>query len=163
MLHLEIPNITKAVTKHLPVSKTCQHAPTLNPHVRLQHHAIRIHHQVKIISLLKQISCYTRWMIQSIFGKVFRRHFEDHFTVWYLFRNTLNTLGSIGQLAFCKHKAFKHDRKMHKVSSENRTQSIKRVAEQISDSEMIFKVTLKPIRCVNFAHIFREERYKFLQ
>ena len=29
---------------------------------------------------------------------------------------------------------------MHKVSSENRTQSIKRVAEQISDSEMIFKV-----------------------
>ena len=30
---------------------------------------------------------------------------------------------------------------MHKVSSENRTQSIKRVAEQISDSEMIFKVT----------------------
>jgi hypothetical protein len=33
---------------------------------------------------------------------------------------------------FCKHKAFKHDRKMHKVSSENRTQSIKRVAEQIS-------------------------------
>jgi hypothetical protein len=52
MLHLEIPNITKAVTKHLPVSKTCQHVPTLNPHVRLQHHAIRIHHQVKIISLL---------------------------------------------------------------------------------------------------------------
>ena len=42
---------------------------------------------------------------------------------------------------FCIHKAFKHDRKMHKVSSENRTQSIKRVAEQISDSEMIFKVT----------------------
>ena len=38
--------------KHLPVSKTCQHVPTLNPHVRLQHHAIRIHHQVKIISLL---------------------------------------------------------------------------------------------------------------
>jgi hypothetical protein len=37
--------------------------------------------------------------------------------------------------------AFKHDRKMHKVSSENRTQSIKRVAEQISESEMIFKVT----------------------
>jgi hypothetical protein len=35
LLHLEIPNITKAVTKHLPVSKTCQHAPTLNPHVRL--------------------------------------------------------------------------------------------------------------------------------
>ena len=31
MLHLEIPNITKAVTKHLPVSKTCQHVPTLNP------------------------------------------------------------------------------------------------------------------------------------
>ena len=31
---------------------------------------------------------------------------------------------------FCKHKAFKHDRKMHKVSWENRTQSIKRVAEQ---------------------------------
>jgi hypothetical protein len=30
---------------------------------------------------------------------------------------------------------------MHKFSSENRTQSIKRVAEQISDSEMIFKVT----------------------
>ena len=31
---------------------------------------------------------------------------------------------------------------MHKVSSENRTQSIKRVADwQISDSEMIFKVT----------------------
>ena len=30
---------------------------------------------------------------------------------------------------------------MHKVSSENRTQSIKPVAEQISDSEMIFKVT----------------------
>jgi hypothetical protein len=30
---------------------------------------------------------------------------------------------------------------MHKVSSENRTQSIKRFAEQISDSEMIFKVT----------------------
>jgi hypothetical protein len=30
---------------------------------------------------------------------------------------------------------------MHKVSSENRTQSIKRVAEQISESEMIFKVT----------------------
>ena len=30
---------------------------------------------------------------------------------------------------FCIHKAFKHDRKMHKVSSENRTQSIKRVAE----------------------------------
>jgi hypothetical protein len=30
---------------------------------------------------------------------------------------------------------------MHKVSAENRTQSIKRVAEQISDSEMIFKVT----------------------
>ena len=29
---------------------------------------------------------------------------------------------------------------MHKVSSENSTQSIKRVAEQISDSEMIFKV-----------------------
>ena len=52
MLHLEIPNITKAVTKHLPVSKTCQHVPTLNPHVRLQHHAIRIHHQMKIISLL---------------------------------------------------------------------------------------------------------------
>jgi hypothetical protein len=48
---------------------------------------------------------------------------------------------SIGQLAFCKHKAFKHDRKMHKVLSENRTQSIKRVAEQISDSEMFFKVT----------------------
>jgi hypothetical protein len=43
----------------------------------------------------KQISCYERWMIQSIFGNVFRRHFEDHFTVWYLFRNTLNTLGSI--------------------------------------------------------------------
>ena len=42
---------------------------------------------------------------------------------------------------FCIHKAFKHDRKMHKVSLENRTQSIKRVAEQISDSEMIFKVT----------------------
>jgi hypothetical protein len=37
----------------------------------------------------KQISCYARWMIQSIFGKVFRRHFEDHSTVWYLFRNTL--------------------------------------------------------------------------
>ena len=52
MLHLEIPNITKAVTKHLPVSKTCQHVPTLNPHVRLQHLAIRIHHQMKIISLL---------------------------------------------------------------------------------------------------------------
>jgi hypothetical protein len=33
MLHLEIPNITKAVAKHLPVSKTCQHVPTLNPHV----------------------------------------------------------------------------------------------------------------------------------
>jgi hypothetical protein len=48
MLHLEIPKITKAVTKHLPVSKTCQHVPTLNPHVRLQHHAIRIHHHVKI-------------------------------------------------------------------------------------------------------------------
>ena len=31
---------------------------------------------------------------------------------------------------FCKHKAFKHDRKMHKVSWENRTQSIKRAAEQ---------------------------------
>ena len=46
------PNITKVVTKHLPVSKTCQHVPTLNPHVRLQHHAIRIHHQMKIISLL---------------------------------------------------------------------------------------------------------------
>ena len=30
---------------------------------------------------------------------------------------------------------------MHKVSSENRTQNIKRVAEQISESEMIFKVT----------------------
>ena len=41
----------------------------------------------------------------------------------------------------CKLKAFKHDRKMHKVSSENRTRSIKRVAEQISDSQMIFKVT----------------------
>jgi hypothetical protein len=52
MLHLEISNITKAVTKHLPVNKTCQHVPTLNPHVRLQHHAIRIHHQMKIISLL---------------------------------------------------------------------------------------------------------------
>jgi hypothetical protein len=24
----------------------------------------------------KQISCYTRWMIQSIFGKVFRRHLK---------------------------------------------------------------------------------------
>jgi hypothetical protein len=34
-------------------------------------------------------------MIQSIFGKVFRHHFEDHFTVWYLSRNTHNMLGSI--------------------------------------------------------------------
>jgi hypothetical protein len=86
----------KSCYKHLPVSTTCQHVPTLNPHVRLQHHAIRIHHQVKIISLL-----------------------------WH----DLELPKSIGQLAFCKHKAFKHDRKMHKVSSENRTQSIKRVAE----------------------------------
>jgi hypothetical protein len=44
--------ITKVVTKHLPVNTTCQHVPTLNPHVRLQHHAIRINHQMKIISLL---------------------------------------------------------------------------------------------------------------
>jgi hypothetical protein len=29
MLHLEISNITKVVTKHLPVSKTCQHVPTM--------------------------------------------------------------------------------------------------------------------------------------
>ena len=42
----------KSCYKHLPVSKTCQHVPTLNPQVRLQHHAIRIHHQMKIISLL---------------------------------------------------------------------------------------------------------------
>ena len=34
---------------------------------------------------------------------------------------------------------------MHNVSSENRTQGIKRVAEQISDSKMIFKVTSEDI------------------
>jgi hypothetical protein len=34
-------------------------------------------------------------MIRSIFGKVFRHHFEDHFTVWYLSRNTHNMLGYI--------------------------------------------------------------------
>jgi hypothetical protein len=33
MLHLEIPNITKAVAKHMSVSKTCHDVPTLNPHV----------------------------------------------------------------------------------------------------------------------------------
>jgi hypothetical protein len=33
MLHLEIPNITKAVAKHISVNKTCHHIPTLNPHV----------------------------------------------------------------------------------------------------------------------------------
>ena len=42
----------KAVAKHISVSKTCHHIPTLNPHVWLQQHAIRIYHQIKIISLL---------------------------------------------------------------------------------------------------------------
>jgi predicted RNA-binding protein with PUA-like domain len=63
---------------------------------------------------------------------------EDNFTIVTRSRaSEINWTACI----FCKHKAFKHDRQMHKVSSENRTQSIKRVAEQISDSEMIFKVT----------------------
>jgi hypothetical protein len=42
----------KSCYKTFTSKKTCQHVPTLNPHVRLQHHAIRIHHQMKIISLL---------------------------------------------------------------------------------------------------------------
>jgi hypothetical protein len=35
MLHLEIPNITKAVAKHMSLSKTCHHVPTLIGSTRL--------------------------------------------------------------------------------------------------------------------------------
>ena len=48
---------------------------------------------------------------------------------------------------------------MHKVSSKNRTQSIKRVAEQISDSEMIFKVTSEDFAGNAFYHSACIARY----
>ncbi|CAC5362215.1 unnamed protein product [Mytilus coruscus] len=42
---------------------------------------------------------------------------------------------------FCRYKAFRQDKKLHKVSSAERIQCIMRTAKNISDSEMIFKIT----------------------
>ena len=42
----------KSCCKAYVSNQICHHVPTLNPHVWLQQHAIRIYHQIKIISLL---------------------------------------------------------------------------------------------------------------
>ena len=80
---------------------------------------------------------------------------EDHFTIvtrsraseidWTDCSEFVNFVITL----ICKHKAFKHNRKMHKVLSENRTQRIKRVVEQISDSEMKWRLkNLSKMLCI---------------
>ena len=124
MLRLDILNITKAVTKHLPVSKTCQHVPTLSP---------------------TSASCNQNPSSNEVNFTIVTRSRASEIDWTYCI--------------FCIHKAFKHDRKMHKVSSENRTQIIKPVAEQISDSEMIFRVTSEDFAENAFYHSACIARY----
>jgi hypothetical protein len=103
MLHLEFSAKSSDVTlKIISLSDICS-ATRLILWVLFSHETLCIF-----------LSCYHQMKIISL--------------LWH----DLELLKSIGQLAyFGKHKAFKHDRKMHKVSWENRTQSIKHNSEII--------------------------------